>query len=66
MVLPLGKEKISERLGISLATVNNWIKTQVIPAPNNNNSYSQAAFDSIITMIFILSFLEKNIIQKRC
>ena len=51
MILPLGKEKISEKLGISVATVNNWIKTQVIPAPNRNNSYSKAAFDSIIEMI---------------
>jgi type I restriction-modification system DNA methylase subunit len=47
----IGKEAISEELEISLATVNNWIKTRVIPPPDIRNYYSKAAFDCIINKI---------------
>ncbi|AEF82274.1 N-6 DNA methylase [Leadbettera azotonutricia] len=47
----LKKEQIGEKLGISLATVNNWIKTQVIPPPDVSDQYSQSAFASIINKI---------------
>ncbi|MDR2433929.1 MAG: N-6 DNA methylase [Treponema sp.] len=42
------KETISEKLGVSLAAVNNWIKTAVIPSPDVQNYYSKASFDHII------------------
>ncbi|MDR1319746.1 MAG: N-6 DNA methylase [Treponema sp.] len=44
----LRKETIGEELGVSLATVNNWIKTQVIPLPDTGNYYSRVSFDCII------------------
>ncbi|AEF82383.1 hypothetical protein [Leadbettera azotonutricia] len=47
----LKKEHIGEKLGISLATVNNWIKTQVIPPPDILDHYSQSTFVSIINGI---------------
>jgi tRNA1(Val) A37 N6-methylase TrmN6 len=47
----LKKEHIGEKLGISLATVNNWIKTQVIPPPDVLDHYSQSTFVSIIEKI---------------
>jgi hypothetical protein len=42
------KETIGKELGVSLATVNNWIKTQVIPAPDMQNYYSRESFELII------------------
>jgi tRNA1(Val) A37 N6-methylase TrmN6 len=42
------KETIGEELGVSLATINNWIKTQVIPSPDIQNSYSKASYNKII------------------
>jgi type I restriction-modification system DNA methylase subunit len=42
------KETIGEKLGVSLATVNNWIKTAVIPSPDVQNYYSKASFDDIM------------------
>ena len=45
------KETIGEKLGISVATVNNWIKTQVIPSPDLNNYYTQKSFEYIINSI---------------
>ena len=45
------KETISEELGVSLATVNNWIKTQVIPSPDVQKHYSRNTFDYIIDMV---------------
>jgi type I restriction-modification system DNA methylase subunit len=47
----LKKETISEQLGISLATVNNWIKTKVIPPPDNQDSYTKEAIENIITKV---------------
>ena len=47
----VSKETISEELGISLSTVNNWIKTQVIPAPDNQNCYTQSSFEYIINIV---------------
>jgi type I restriction-modification system DNA methylase subunit len=51
MAIPLRKETISERLGISLATVNNWIKTRVIPPPDNKNCYTEEAMKNIVNKI---------------
>ena len=45
------KETISEALGVSLATVNNWIKTQVIPSPDVQKHYSKNTFNYIIDMV---------------
>jgi len=45
------KENLRDDLGISLATVNNWIKTGVIPAPDMINYYSENIYNSIIKKI---------------
>ncbi|MCL2039362.1 MAG: N-6 DNA methylase [Bacteroidetes bacterium] len=45
------KEIVSEKLGVSLATINNWIKTKVIPSPDIQNNYSQTAFENIVEII---------------
>jgi tRNA1(Val) A37 N6-methylase TrmN6 len=45
------KETIGEELGVSLATINNWIKTQVIPVPDIQDYYSKESFDFIIKNI---------------
>jgi len=45
------KNTLSEKLGISVATVNNWIKTKVIPAPEAGNCYTQKTFENIISML---------------
>ena len=45
------KENIRDDLGVSLATVNNWIKTGVIPAPDRQNYYSENIYNSIINKI---------------
>jgi len=42
------KEAIGDKLGVSLATVNNWIKTQLIPSPDIHNYYSEASYKNII------------------
>jgi len=42
---------VSEKLGVSLATVNNWIKTKVIPPPDVQKLYSEAVFNRIIKQI---------------
>jgi type I restriction-modification system DNA methylase subunit len=42
------KETLGERLGVSLATVNNWIKTQVIPSPDVQDFYSKSSYNKII------------------
>jgi type I restriction-modification system DNA methylase subunit len=42
------KERIGEKLGVSLATVNNWIKTKVIPSPDIQNFYIKANYNKII------------------
>jgi tRNA1(Val) A37 N6-methylase TrmN6 len=39
---------LAERLGISTATVRNWIKTGVIPPPDAGNAWSPAAADALI------------------
>jgi type I restriction-modification system DNA methylase subunit len=51
MGIPVRKETIGRELGVSLATVNNWIKTQVIPAPDMRDNYSQKAFKTIINTV---------------
>ena len=45
------KDKLSEKLGISVATVNNWIKTKVIPSPDSQNCYTKNTFEKIISTI---------------
>jgi hypothetical protein len=45
------KVTIGEQLGVSLATVNNWIKTAVIPPPDIDAFYSKASFDYIISTL---------------
>jgi len=45
------KESLGKELGISLATVNNWIKTQVIPLPDFHNRYSRETFNFILNSI---------------
>ena len=45
------KETVSEKLGVSLATVNNWIKTQVIPSPDIHGYYSDEAYKNIIEIV---------------
>jgi type I restriction-modification system DNA methylase subunit len=45
------KPALAGRLGISLATVNNWIKTREIPLPDNEDGYSEDAFRSIVEKI---------------
>ncbi|MCL2791514.1 MAG: N-6 DNA methylase [Spirochaetaceae bacterium] len=47
----LCKNTLSEELGISVATVNNWIKTKVIPPPEAGNCYTQKTFAYIINMV---------------
>jgi type I restriction-modification system DNA methylase subunit len=47
----LQKETLGEKLGVSLATVNNWIKTAVIPSPDRDNYYTQTSFDYIISTL---------------
>jgi len=42
------KESIGEELGVSLATVNNWIKTRVLPSPDANNSYKEITYKNIM------------------
>jgi len=49
MLVP--KTTISTKLGVSLATVNNWIKTNVIPSPEIQNHYNQTTFENIIRII---------------
>jgi type I restriction-modification system DNA methylase subunit len=45
------KETIGEELGVSLATVNNWIKTRVIPDPDMQDYYGKESFESIINKV---------------
>ncbi len=45
------KNHIRDALGISMATVNNWIKTGVIPAPDVHNSYSETTYNAIIESV---------------
>jgi tRNA1(Val) A37 N6-methylase TrmN6 len=51
MGMLIRKETISEELGVSLATVNNWIKTRVIPSPDIQNYYSRASFIYIVNKL---------------
>lgn len=45
------KEDIRDSLGISLATVNNWIKTSIIPSPDCGDRYSEKAYNEIMEKI---------------
>jgi len=45
------KSRLSEKLGISIATLNNWIKTKVIPLPDSNNCYTKNTAELIINTI---------------
>ena len=44
------KKDIQNRLNISLATVNNWIKTGVIPSPENGY-YTKDVYSNLIKTI---------------
>ena len=44
------KKDIQNRFNISLATVNNWIKTGVIPSPKDGY-YTKDAYSALITSI---------------
>jgi len=45
------KETLSEELGVSLATINNWIKTKVIPSPDIQKHYSRKTYAHIINIV---------------
>jgi type I restriction-modification system DNA methylase subunit len=51
MIMLRGKEAVSVELGVSLATVNNWIKTQVIPPPGIQDQYTKETFTNIVNNI---------------
>jgi type I restriction-modification system DNA methylase subunit len=45
------KKDIQDTFGISLATINNWIKTKVISPPDVGNNYSEKTFNEIVLKI---------------
>ncbi|MBF0118816.1 MAG: N-6 DNA methylase [Desulfobacterales bacterium] len=45
------KNDIKNRLGVSIATVNNWIKTGAISPPSNQNIFTNFEFQNIIKRI---------------
>ena len=47
----MSKKDISELLGISLATINNWIKVGIFPMPNLYDSYSREVAIKAIDLI---------------
>lgn len=51
MQVLLRKEDIRDSLGISLATVNNWIKTLIIPAPDYGDGYTENTYNEILQKI---------------
>lgn len=51
MQVLLRKEDIRDYLGISLATVNNWIKTSIIPAPDYGDRYTENTYNEIVKRI---------------
>lgn len=51
MQVLMSKEDIRDSLGISLATVNNWIKTSIIPSPDCGDRYSEKAYNEIMEKI---------------
>lgn len=51
MQVLLRKEDIRDSLGISLATVNNWIKTSIIPAPDFGDRYTENTYNEIVQKI---------------
>jgi type I restriction-modification system DNA methylase subunit len=54
MTSTLPKPALAGRLGISLATVNNWIKTREIPQPDSGDEYSKDMF------LYIVEKIENN------
>ena len=44
------KENICDALGISVATVNNWIKTGTIPAQDADDKYYEDTYQHIIIL----------------
>lgn len=51
MQVLLKKEDIRDSLGISLATVSNWIKTSIIPAPDYGDRYTEDTYNQIVHKI---------------
>ncbi|HOC41136.1 MAG TPA: N-6 DNA methylase [Bacteroidales bacterium] len=45
------KKDIQDTLGISMATIQNWIKTSIIPSPDCGDKYSEKVFNDIIEKI---------------
>ncbi|MBO5996198.1 MAG: N-6 DNA methylase [Acetobacter sp.] len=45
------KNNICDEIKISITTVNNWIKTGIIPAPDVNGEYSDDHYNAIISRI---------------
>ena len=66
----VNKHDLCEDLGVSLATVNNWIKTKVIPSPDKQNYYSKITYDLIISsvknnQIRLNSRANRSLLQKK-
>jgi tRNA1(Val) A37 N6-methylase TrmN6 len=47
----ISTETVREAFGISPATLHNWIKTSLIPAPDTDRAYSRQTFDAILHTI---------------
>jgi predicted RNA methylase len=45
------KKQIEDTLGVSAATVNNWIRTHVIPPPDRHGYYIEAVYEAIIRQL---------------
>ena len=56
----MGKDAISTELGVSLATVNNWIKTKAIPPPDIQDHYTKETFASIVNKVENSSWLNSR------
>lgn len=51
MQIFMEKKDIQDTLGISMATIQNWIKTSIIPSPDCGDKYSEKVFNDIIEKI---------------
>ena len=45
------REDFRDVLNVSLATVNNWIKTGIIPAPDKNGNFTMKTFSETISYL---------------
>ena len=60
MAILMGKDAISTELGVSLATVNNCIKTKAIPPPDIQDHYTKETFASIVNKVENSSWLNSR------